>query len=226
MCLFAERSHESTCSFSSNEKTACAHNDVFDDKTTSTRKHGEAVATYEIGKTFVSIGVAIGKIRHPAFGGGDEERESDDAHAEGEQSAEHTHAWQPDAEEHESADGANHQTKTDRESICAIFLVPFDVFHDYFTFFVLVEVVFFDFFAVFRVDGSLRRIVVKEAHKGTVAHEGHDAVCFILTHFETANPSHNNEDGNAKISVEMTFETKENARSKFEQGVDSSHSRK
>ena len=117
-------------------------------------------------------------------------------------------------------------TILDGEGISAIFLVPFDIFHDHFAFFVLVEVVFFDFFAVFRVDGSLRRIVVEEAHKGTVGNKGHDAVCFILTHFETSNPSHNNEDGNAKISVEMTFERKENARSKFEEGVDSSHSRK
>jgi len=69
-----------------------------------------------------------------------------------------------------------------------------------------VESVFFDFLAILWVDGSLRRIIVEEAHKGTIGNEGHDAVCFVLTHFETSNPSHNDEDGNAKISVEMTFE--------------------
>jgi len=55
------------------------------------------------------------------------------------------------------------------------------------------------------MNGSLRRIVVEETHKGAIAHKGYDAISFILTHFESTNQSHNQEDGNAKVGVEMTL---------------------
>ena len=146
----------------------------------------------------------------------------DDGHAEGEQSTEHTQAGAPNAEEYERADGANGQAQADGEDVGAVFLVPLDVVGLHLALFVHVHLIFLDGLA-FGIDGGLRRIIVEEAHEGTVADKCGNAVGFVLTNLESADPRHNNEDGNAEIGEEIAFEGDENPCCESEKLIDSCH---
>lgn len=212
-------SQEATRGFSSHQQAAGAHDHVFDHQTTGTRKQGEAVCAREIGESVVWVGGAVGQVGHPALGGGDEERKGDDRHAKGEQSAEHTHARAPDAQEDERADGANHQSQADGEDIGAVFLMPLDVVGLHLALFVHVHLIFLHGLA-FVVDRGLRRIVIEEAHERTVADKRNDAVGFVLANLESADPSHDQKDGDAEISEEMAFEGDEDPGREGEELVD------